>query len=71
MYPGIISDNELTPQNGLMDLLERGDSIMADRGFDILEYLAPRGVKLNIPPFLHGKSTLDKRELVETMLSGV
>jgi hypothetical protein len=39
---------------------------MADRGFDIMEDLAPRGVKLNIPPFLRGKSQLDQRELIET-----
>ena len=34
-----------------MDLLEKDDSIMADRGFDILEDLAPRGVRINIPPY--------------------
>ena len=39
---------------------------MADRGFDIMDDLAPRGVKLNIPPFLRGKSQLDQRELIET-----
>ena len=39
---------------------------MADRGFDIMEDLALLGVKLNIPPFLRGKSQLDHRELIET-----
>ena len=39
---------------------------MADRGFNIMDDLAPRGVKLNIPPFLRGKSQLDQRELIET-----
>ena len=66
LYPGNISDKELTRQSGLLDLLEYGDSIMADRGFDIMEDLAPRGVQLNIPPFLRGKSQLDHRELIET-----
>ena len=66
LYPGSISDKELTRQSGLLDLLDRDDSIMADRGFDILEDLAPRGVKLNIPPFLRGKTQLDERELLET-----
>ena len=66
LYPGNISDKELTCQSGLLDLLEHGDSIMADRGFDIMDDLAPRGVKLNIPPFLRGKSQLDQRELIET-----
>ena len=40
--------------------------VVADRGFEILEDLAPIGVRLNIPPFLHGKSQLDSRELIET-----
>ena len=66
LYPGNISDKELTRQSGLLDLLEHGNSIMADRGFDIMDDLVPRGVKLNIPPFLRGKSQLDQRELIET-----
>ena len=39
---------------------------MVDRGFDILEDLAPRGVRLNIPSFLHGKTQPDQREITET-----
>ena len=66
LYPGSISDKELTHQSGLLNLLQPGDSIMADRGFDIMEDLAPLGVKLNIPPFLRGKAQLDTGELVET-----
>ena len=66
LYPGNTSDKELIRKSGLLDLLETGDSIMADRGFDIMEDLAPRGVKLNIPPFLGGQSQLDQRELIET-----
>ena len=66
LYPGGISDKEFTCRSGLLDLLERGDSVMADRGFDILGDLAPIGVKLNIPPFLRGKKQLDPKELVET-----
>ena len=41
---------------------------MADslRGFDIEEFLIPLGVKLNIPPFLRGKTQFDHSELVQT-----
>ncbi len=38
--------------NLIRHLLDSGDSVMADRGFDIEEDLMLRGVRLNIPPFL-------------------
>lgn len=66
LYPGSISDKELTRISGLLHLLQPGDSVMADRGFDIMEDLAPLGVMLNIPPFLRGKSQLESKELVQT-----
>ena len=65
-YAGSISDKELTRCSGIMDLLQLGDSMMADRGFDIQDDLALQGVRLNIPPFLKGKSQLSESELVET-----
>ena len=66
LYPGSISDKELTRRSGILDLLEEGDSVMADRGFDIKEDLALLGVRLNIPPFMRGKKQFDETELVET-----
>ena len=50
LYGGTISDRELTQRSGLLDLLEPGDSVMADRGFTITDMLNLRGVTLNIPP---------------------
>ena len=61
-----ISDKELTRQSGILALLEKGDSLMADRGFDIEAHLIPLEVKLNIPPFLKGKTQLSEKEMVET-----
>ena len=66
LYSGSISDKELTQESGLLDLLEAGDHVMADRGFDIEDALYARGVKLNIPPFLHGKEQLANSEIIET-----
>ena len=65
LFPGSISDKGLTKQSGLLDLLERGDSVMADRGFNI-EDLITRGVRLNIPPFLRGKEQFDEDEIITT-----
>lgn len=60
-----MSDKELTIQCGILDLLEEGDSVMADRGFTIADLLAARGVDLNIPP-MKLQPQLTEDELVET-----
>ena len=46
------SDTQLVERSGFLSLLQKGDEIMADRGFTIENLLIPLGVKLNIPPFL-------------------
>ena len=66
LFPGSISDKQLTLKSGILDLSEPGDSVMADKGFNIEEYLIPLGVKLNIPPFLRGKTQFDNSELIQT-----
>ena len=66
LYSGCISDKELTRKSGILDLLEEGDSVMADRGFEIEEDMMLIGVRLNIPPFLRGKKQLSENELVST-----
>jgi len=58
LFPGSILDKELTQQPDILDLLEAGDFVMADKGFDIAEYLIPRGVQLNISPFLREQTSL-------------
>ena len=42
VYTGSISD---------VQLIQRGDEVMADIGFTIEDLLLPLGVGLNIPPF--------------------
>ncbi len=59
LFGGSVSDKELTIQCGTLDLLEQGDSVMADRGFMIADLLAARGVDLNIPH--EAATTTDRR----------
>ena len=49
-----------------MEVLENGDSVMADWGFNIQDDVTPLGIKVNIPPFLKGKKQLEPSELVQT-----
>ena len=50
-YTGCMSDVEITKLSGLLDLLENGDDVMADKGFTLRKVLTERGVTLNIPAF--------------------
>lgn len=65
LYAGRSSDKQITNDCGILDLLEAGDSVMADKGFEIAGDL-PQGVTLNIPPFLGGKDHLSIEEETET-----
>lgn len=54
-------------KSGLLDKdWVKGDVLMADRGFEIQDDIAPMGVKLNILPFLKGKRQFEEDEPVET-----
>ena len=67
LFGGNISDKELTAQCGLLDYLEEGDAIMADRGFNIGDLLEGKGVTLNIPPRLSDPSgQLSESDRVKT-----
>eukprot|EP00795_Rhopilema_esculentum_P003906 gene3906-15222_t len=61
LWSGRVSDKEITQKCGVLQLLENGDNIMADRGFDISNILPP-GVSLNIPPFKGTRSQLTAEE---------
>ncbi|XP_028418315.1 uncharacterized protein LOC114544501 [Dendronephthya gigantea] len=65
LYAGRSSDQQITIDCGILNLVENGDSIMADRGFDI-EHNLPDGVSLNIPPFMREKEHLSIEEETKT-----
>ena len=65
LWGGRISDKGLTKRSKLLEKLEHGDSIMADRGFDVGSIM-PEGTNVNIPPFLGGRPQFEADELVAT-----
>ena len=52
LYTGCISDVEITKLSCLLDLLEAGDDVMADKGFTLRKILSEKYVTLSIPLFL-------------------
>ena len=50
----------------MLELLELGDEIMADKGFQIQDLLAPLGVRLNMPPFLNSNTQMPKEDALLT-----
>ena len=65
LYGGNISDKKLTQVSGLLDLLQPGDTVMADCGFNIDDIL-PAGVTLNIPPRMNESGQLTESERTTT-----
>ncbi|XP_031555024.1 uncharacterized protein LOC116291930, partial [Actinia tenebrosa] len=65
VYGGHASDKEIVESCGILNRLEEGDSVMADRGFEIRDLVMTYGCTLNIPPFMRCKARLDPEEETE------
>lgn len=66
LFGGSVSDNELTLSCGILDKLQPGDSIMADKGFVLESHCKARQVVLNIPPFLGKDTQLSQVDMIQT-----
>ena len=58
LWGGGVSDEVITVKCGILDLIKKGDNIMADRGFKIKDLLSRKGATFNIPPFLGQRKQL-------------
>ena len=59
LWTGNVSDRYITDKSGLLDKLEEGDAVMADKGFNIRDLLTRKKVALNIPPLCKGTLPLN------------
>lgn len=64
-WGGKISDRQIVIDSGLLELLEPGDNVMADKGFTIRDLLRDKGCTLNIPPF-NTKGQFSLQEILYT-----
>ena len=62
-WGGRATDKHITHNSGFIHLLDHGDVVLADRGFDISDDLGIVGVKLEIPSFTRGKKQLSLQEV--------
>ena len=54
LWTGSISDKEIVKQSGLLNLLEEGDAVMADKGFLIQDLLTFKTLYLVSPAYCKG-----------------
>ena len=65
-WGGRVSDKHLTEECGLLEKLNPGDVILADRGFDIQESVGLFCARIKIPAFTKGKKQLSGIEVEQT-----
>lgn len=66
LFVGGISDREIVKKSGILDKLQSGDCVLADRGFVISDLLEEKNVLLNLPPFLRNKPQFTEDEVRKT-----
>ena len=71
LYPGSISDKEIVKRSGLLNTLQPGDEIVADKGFTIKDELASVQATFVMPNFLQARKqfTKDKAKTTRELLA--
>ena len=64
-YGGSASDRQLIERSSLTRMCEPGDSIMADRGFNVQDIFAPFDVSINIPTFMKNRNRLSRPSVLK------
>ncbi|KAJ8300789.1 hypothetical protein KUTeg_022308 [Tegillarca granosa] len=69
LFSGSISDEEITNQSGLLDIknmVEKGDVVMVDNGFNIKEEIETLGLELIIPPTASSGGQMPAADIAKT-----
>ncbi len=64
-YGGATSDRQIIERSDILSKVDPGDSIMADKGFDVQDIFAPFDVTVNIPTFFKKKNRIGGITLVK------
>lgn len=67
-YEGNISDKSIVVKSEVLEKLNPGDVVLADRGFTIAELCRKKEARLVIPPFVKGRKALSPQEVAETKI---
>ena len=62
LYCGSISDPDIVEKSGFLNHMQKGDLVMADKGFLIQDQLAAHSASLVMPNFLSDKCQFIKKE---------
>ena len=62
-WGGRVSDKVLTQESGILNLLEHGDTVLADRGFSVEEDIILCGAHLEIPALQEESYNFPKKKL--------
>lgn len=65
-FGGRVSDRQMIERTCLLDLMEEGDGVMADKGFTIKDMLEKKGCTLNISPFRSSSNQFTTQEVLNT-----
>ena len=65
-WGGRVSDKHLTENSGLLNKLLPGDTVLADRGFDIKDCVGLSCATVTLPAFTRGKKQLSGIEVEQT-----
>lgn len=64
-YGGSASDRQIVERSNLLTKCDRGDSVMADKGFNVQDLFAGGDVQVNIPAFFTAKNRLSGLQVLK------